>query len=160
MTAHRQSGTGGARDYERRDVAPRKVVYAVVGLFAGIALSIGIVVAVIALVDDGAPPARWALVATDRAPSAPRLQNAPSADRAAIEAAARERISGYRWIDRAAGRAAIPIERAMALMAARGWPDSPGGPPPPAAHADPDATEGPATEAPVTNRPASEGSRP
>ena len=57
-------------------------------------------------------------------PSGPQLEVAPKADRLALEQTARRRIEGYGWVDAKAGVARIPIERAMALQAQRGWPDA------------------------------------
>jgi len=52
----------------------------------------------------------------------PRLQVTPEKDMAALRAEERAALSGYAWVDRAAGRVRIPIERAMALIAERGLP--------------------------------------
>ena len=52
--------------------------------------------------------------------SEPRLQEAPRADRERLEAQQAAELRGYRWIDREAGIAHIPIEDAMALVASRG----------------------------------------
>jgi hypothetical protein len=38
--------------------------------------------------------------------------------RVELEAAQRRRLADYRWIDRGAGRLAIPVERAVELLAA------------------------------------------
>ncbi|MDG2307206.1 MAG: hypothetical protein P8R42_21660 [Candidatus Binatia bacterium] len=52
-----------------------------------------------------------------KVPPAPRLQVNPDRDIAALRAAERERLDHYGWLDRATGRAHIPIERAMELLA-------------------------------------------
>ncbi|MBI1200226.1 MAG: hypothetical protein GC203_20400 [Phenylobacterium sp.] len=69
------------------------------------------------------PPPTPAQPSTAAAP-APQLQAAPMAERLVIERAADDRLSGYAWIDRQAGLARIPIGRAMAIQATRGWPDA------------------------------------
>ena len=51
---------------------------------------------------------------------APRVQSDQAAEREALEAAQRRALAGYAWIDRANGTIAIPIEKAMATIAARG----------------------------------------
>lgn len=51
-------------------------------------------------------------------PPAPRLQADPAADLAAERAQRRQRLQSYHWVDRDAGIAQIPIERAMALLVA------------------------------------------
>jgi hypothetical protein len=53
-------------------------------------------------------------------PPEPRLQVTPEKDLAALRAEEKAALEGYGWVDRAAGRVRIPIERAMALVAERG----------------------------------------
>ncbi|HSV03275.1 MAG TPA: hypothetical protein VLI41_08715 [Phenylobacterium sp.] len=65
-----------------------------------------------------------ALERAELAPAGPRLESDPLKDRLALEATARTRIESYGWADRRNGIARIPIERAMALQAAMGWPDA------------------------------------
>jgi hypothetical protein len=55
-------------------------------------------------------------------PPGPRLQVTPEKDMAALRAEEQAALTGYAWVDRGAGRVRIPIERAMALIAARGVP--------------------------------------
>jgi hypothetical protein len=66
-----------------------------------------------------ARPAAHALVAREapREPPAPRLQERPIADLDALRARENAQLDGYGWVDQAAGRVHIPIERAMELLA-------------------------------------------
>ena len=50
----------------------------------------------------------------------PGLQASPEAELADLEQRQEERLATYTWIDRGAGIVQIPIERAMALIVARG----------------------------------------
>lgn len=50
----------------------------------------------------------------------PRLQRYARAELAAALAEQRARLTGWAWADREAGLVRVPIERAMALIAARG----------------------------------------
>jgi hypothetical protein len=50
----------------------------------------------------------------------PRLQSDPAGELREYQAAQRARLSGYAWADRERGLVRIPIERAMAMVAARG----------------------------------------
>ena len=50
----------------------------------------------------------------------PLLQPAPQPDRAAYIAEKRRLLDSYGWVDRQAGIARIPLDDAMALLAARG----------------------------------------
>lgn len=52
-------------------------------------------------------------------PPAPRLQATPAVDLAAERAQQHQRLHAYGWVDRDAGIAHIPIERAMAVLAVK-----------------------------------------
>ena len=116
-----------ARDaFERRDVAPRHVVYAVLGLFAIIIIAGLVVTGLMGLFSrelgeerSKRPPT--ALEAAQQIPPAPRLQVKPAEDRASLDAEAQRKLQGYGWADRKTGRAHIPIERAIDLLVAHGW---------------------------------------
>jgi hypothetical protein len=55
-------------------------------------------------------------------PPAPRLQHSPIEDLQALRARDDASLHRYAWVDRDAGVVRIPIERAIALLAARGLP--------------------------------------
>ena len=65
-------------------------------------------------------------------PPEPRLQVAPAGDWDALKATQEAGLNRYGWIDREAGIAQIPIDRAMALLAAT-YTVTPVGTPTPAA---------------------------
>lgn len=50
----------------------------------------------------------------------PRLQGDPAGDLRDYQAAQQARLAGYAWADRERGLVRIPVERAMAMIAARG----------------------------------------
>ena len=64
---------------------------------------------------------------------APRLQGDPGADRVRVQQAQLEILNSYGWVDRDAGIARIPIDRAMEILAKTGLPDIKGLPQPEAA---------------------------
>jgi hypothetical protein len=107
--------------YETRDVAPRNVVYAGIGLLLGTALCGLLVIGLLALLPAPSRPSKPALETVSQEPPAPRLEIDGRMNRAAIEGAAASRLTGYAWVDRSAGTARIPIERAMELLARQGW---------------------------------------
>lgn len=72
-------------------------------------------------------------------PPAPRLQPDPARDRAALREREQSKLRHYGWVDRKAGIAHIPLERAMALLARQS--SSPVATPKPAT---PDASREPA----------------
>jgi hypothetical protein len=92
------------------------VAFGVAGLFGIIAVAC-LVVAGLFQIWPAAPP----MPAKPDVP-APRLEDHEGEDRSAIDAAAQAKLEGYGWTDRAAGRAHIPIDRAMELQVQQGWP--------------------------------------
>jgi hypothetical protein len=112
--------------YEARDIQPRQVAYSAAALFSGLALSIGLVAGLFAVLHRIGPmPAASAVESAPLAPPLPRLEIDGRADRAAVEADAERKLEGYAWADTAAGTARVPIARAMQILAAHGWPDDP-----------------------------------
>jgi hypothetical protein len=102
--------------YERRDVEPRAVIFGVLSLFGMIGMAAAVVAGLFHLWPVAPPtPARPPV-------PPPRLESHEGEDRPALEAAAQAKLRGYGWTDRAAGRARVPIERAMELQAQQGWP--------------------------------------
>jgi hypothetical protein len=66
-----------------------------------------------------APP----VFANDSGPvPGPRLQATPTTDLAKLKQADLARLNGYGWVDREAGIAHIPIDRAIEFVASRGLP--------------------------------------
>jgi hypothetical protein len=52
----------------------------------------------------------------------PRLQAAPPTELAELKESELRRLNGYGWVDRAAGIAHIPIDRAIDIVASKGLP--------------------------------------
>ena len=78
---------------------------------------------------------RWMGASPDIRPPAdfptPRLQSDPAGELRAYRAAQQRELDGYAWVDQEQGLVRIPVERAMALLAARGEQAlDPLGPPP------------------------------
>lgn len=71
----------------------------------------------------GNPPGP--VITASQLPPQPRLQRAPDTDWSRMRAETDRRLSSYGWSDQANGRAHMPIERAMALIAERGLPVAP-----------------------------------
>ncbi|NLR97262.1 hypothetical protein HGP17_10505 [Rhizobium sp. P38BS-XIX] len=116
--ARRQPDAAG---YEASDVSIRVILLAGVGLFAGIGLSILIAFGILSLVKPVPQPPSRPFRAQPL--GGPRLEVSPLADRARLQAQAQGRLEGYGWTDKANQIAHIPIDRAMAILATRGWPD-------------------------------------
>jgi hypothetical protein len=88
----------------------------------------------------------------------PRLQESPPVDMVQLAAEEKARISSYGWIDKKAGIARIPVDRAMDILAKRGLPKVAA--PPPAPGTPPNTSIPPAGKreeaGPEENRPAPE----
>ncbi len=113
-----------APGHETRDLPPGAILVALGGIFVLIAVTgIGVAVLLHNLERRAEPAGLTAFPAAAEARTGPPLEVDPAAERVALEARARARLQGYAWTDRDAGLARIPIERAMALLVARGWPD-------------------------------------
>lgn len=117
--------TAPGHGHEERDIDAGRVVriaLAILGLVLfAMALAWGLTEGLAARRRAASPPPNpVAERLGPRQPPAPRLQTDPRADLQALRARDAERLSTYAWVDREAGVARIPIERAMALLAARG----------------------------------------
>jgi hypothetical protein len=106
--------------FEHSDVSPRLVAI----LAAGLVLLVVVVVVSLLLIYPEtlrhAPPASLAEFAQ------PRLQVSSRAELARLRAEWRQRLDGYGWVDRSKGIVHVPIDEAMARIAAEGIPDWPG----------------------------------
>ncbi|HVI78539.1 MAG TPA: hypothetical protein VM715_10325 [Candidatus Acidoferrum sp.] len=114
----------GNNDYERKDVDVRALfIIAFLLLLSGIAIFI-----VVALmmnyfkVHEPAVTAGQPNIPVTRARDfpQPRLLTKPGASLAELRAAEDADLNSYGWVDRNAGIARIPIDRAMQLLLARG----------------------------------------
>lgn len=134
MTAH---GTGTNGGYETRDANIRFLGWIIAGL--GLLTVLGMVVAWLVFrsldtrYEAAQPPAPPLAETRPAAPPEPRLQVDPRRDLAALHEEERQALAGYGWVDREAGIARIPIERAMELLAGRGSRGEPIAPAPAAA---------------------------
>lgn len=113
--------------HEERDVSPAPITLSVLGLAV---VSILALVAMLVLFNvlarlqaaQSAPPSPLAASYGLKEPPAPRLQTDPLRDMVELHARDREAIHSYGWVDKQAGIVRIPVERAIALLAARGLP--------------------------------------
>ncbi|HEX6142146.1 MAG TPA: hypothetical protein VFZ01_05485 [Geminicoccaceae bacterium] len=116
--------------FETSDVPPKWVLWIALGLGAGAGvialLLLGYARLLDAVVEEPAP---GPLARIERVPPAPRLQAEPALELEELQAREALILESYGWVDRDAGVARIPIERAMAILAERGWPNPVEGPP-------------------------------
>ena len=116
---------GTTASYERRDLSARSISALVIALFGGIALSCAAVAILFAFLPHLPTAGPWRSTTRQQpSPPGPDLEVIEGSDRPAIDAAARKRLAGYAWLDDQHDRAHIPIDRAMRLLAKKGWPDA------------------------------------
>lgn len=108
--------------FEPSDVSPRLVLLVTLGLFLGMGLSVLLAFGVLRWIAPNTAPPQTKF-GSRQAELGPRLEVSPSVNRELLQRQAEQRLQGYGWIDRQAGTVHIPIDRAMAILAARGWPD-------------------------------------
>jgi hypothetical protein len=111
--------------YETEDFSPRGIRWFTAGL-AVLAVTVLLLMGGLLLLLSGGWPPRQGIVtpmvpAPNMSPE-PDLQVASSLDYQAMRAAEESQLNSYRWVDREAGIAAIPIERAMEILAGRRLP--------------------------------------
>ena len=111
--------------YETEDFSPRSIRWFTAGL-AVLAVTVLLLMGgLLWLLSGGWPPRQGIVTPMVPAPNMspePDLQVASSLDYQAMRAAEESQLHSYRWVDREAGIAAIPIERAMEILADRGLP--------------------------------------
>jgi len=108
--------------HERRDIDPGRVTRIGAGILAfllfSMLLSWGVTRGLVARrIAESPAPNPVAERLGPRQPPAPQLQTAPHADLEALHARDARILETYGWVDRDAGIARVPIERAMDLLA-------------------------------------------
>ena len=111
--------------HERRDIDPGRVTRIGVGILAfllvAMVLSWGLTQSLVAWREAASPPPNpVAARLGTRQPPAPRLQADPRADLEALRARERSTLASYGWVDRDAGVAHIPIDRAIDAIVEEG----------------------------------------
>ncbi len=111
--------------YETEDFSPRGIRWFTAGLAVLAVMVLVSMGALLWFLSGGWPPRQGIVTPMVPAPNMspePDLQVASSRDYQEMRAAEEAQLHSYRWVDREAGIAAIPIERAMELLASRGIP--------------------------------------
>jgi hypothetical protein len=109
--------------YETEDFSPRAIRWFTAGLAALAVTVLVLMGGLLWLLSGGWPPRQGIVTPMVPAPNmspAPDLQVASTRDYQEMRAAEETQLHSYGWVDREAGIAAIPIERAMEILASRG----------------------------------------
>ncbi|MGH6943584.1 MAG: hypothetical protein ACREH6_05120 [Geminicoccaceae bacterium] len=109
--------------YEPTDASIKVVLWVVVGWIAFVVVGALALGGLLGLFDVlRAPSPVGPLGRVELTPPEPRLEANPKQTLERVRQHEDQLLAGYAWIDRKAGRARIPIDRAMQLLAERGWP--------------------------------------
>ncbi len=100
---------------QAEDLDDRKVLLVGACTLGLVGLTLGLVLLFMRLAGIGGPSAN-----PPAAFAPPRLQSDDAGELREYQAAQRATLEGYGWADRERGLVRIPIERAMAMVAARG----------------------------------------
>lgn len=115
--------------YERSDMRPTVVLVGAAGLLVILACVL-VVATTLKAVATGIPPTisrpedlmGGLAAAPQPTPPAPALEAEPGETLDPYMAAEQQKLNSYRWVDRSAGIAAVPIDRAIDIIASSGLP--------------------------------------
>ena len=110
--------------YEHHDARVRNLLLIGVAILLAMLLSCAAVAGLVWYLGSQQQAYVTPIEASDQVPPEPRLETYPPANGARIVAEARQRLQHYGWVDRDAGLARIPVERAMSILAESGWPSA------------------------------------
>ena len=120
-TSHRNNGAG----YEVEDASPREIVLSAIGLAVG---TIIICFAVLGLFRvlrsaeaNDRPQQVTEVAAPQSYPPGPKLQDKPWEELMALRQKEDQTLTTYGWVNKGAGTVRIPIDRAMDIVAQRGF---------------------------------------
>jgi hypothetical protein len=119
-----QQGHNGGGGYEHKDADVRLIVYSTLGLIAGMVIVFLIVLGIFRVMQKEMPrePRISAIVNPNRIPPEPRLQPHPANELQALRRHEDDVLNHYGWVDQKAGVVRIPVDRAMDILARRGFP--------------------------------------
>lgn len=110
--------------YEHHDARVRNLLFIGLAILCALLLSGVTVAGLIWYLDSREQAYVTPLEASSQQPPEPRLEAYPPANGERIVSQAQQRLARYGWVDREGGLAQIPIERAMSIIAAEGWPST------------------------------------
>ncbi len=112
--------------FEHSDIDNRGTFIAVISTFIGMWIVVGLLYFLFAYFvhrrAELSPAPLPIAIHGNPLPPYPRLQSAPARDLKTFRARQDWELSHYYWIDKSKGTVAIPIERAIEILAARGIP--------------------------------------
>jgi hypothetical protein len=115
---HSPNGTG----HEQREVNVRTIVVSLAFLLFGAFLACVVVVGIFRYFNDTYQPDVSAKQAQPQVPPEPRLEVAPAVELQTLRAHEDHVLSTYALVDPKDGKARVPIDRAIDMLAAKGLP--------------------------------------
>jgi hypothetical protein len=106
-------------------ISVRGILYAGAGVLLTLLVSgavIGVIMHYYPIIYERRQPPLTQVEQQREPPPRPRLEVNSPAEGALVVEAGRAKLQGYGWVEGQTGIAHIPIERAMALLKASGWP--------------------------------------
>ncbi len=124
MAEARESPSRAERlGYEPVDANISRLLWIALAWSIFVGLAALALVGLVALFDTLRPPsAASPLARVEILPPEPQLEANPKMILDQVRQRENQLLDGYAWADRNAGVARIPIDRAMAILAERGWP--------------------------------------
>jgi hypothetical protein len=124
MAEHLQQSHNGGGGHERTDTGVKIIVYSALGLAVGMVIVCLTVVGIFRGMQKVMPhDARISGIANpNRMPPEPRLQPHPADEYQALRRHEDEVLNHYGWVDQKAGVVRLPIDKAMDILAKRGFP--------------------------------------
>jgi hypothetical protein len=121
---HVEQSHNGGGGYEHKDADARIIVYSTLGLIVSLVVVCFIVVGIFKAMQDEMPrPAPISRVEDpNRLPPEPRLQPFPANQLGVLRQHEDDVLDSYGWVDQKAGVVHIPVDKAMDIMAQRGFP--------------------------------------
>ncbi|MCW5980691.1 MAG: hypothetical protein KIT09_21605 [Bryobacteraceae bacterium] len=109
--------------HEKTDVSIRGLVYFGAGVVALIGVAAVAMLLLFKFLEARPEPPASPLAHTRESPPEPRLQVNPSRDLDRLLTAETNLLDSYGWVDKDAGVVRIPVDRAIAMLAERGFPE-------------------------------------
>jgi hypothetical protein len=121
---HLQQSHNGAGAYEHKEADVRLIVYSTLGLVVGMVIVCFIVVGIFKFMQKEMPrEARISAIANPNTmPPEPRLQPHPADELQVLRQHEDDVLNHYGWVDQKAGVVRMPVDKAMDILARRGFP--------------------------------------
>ena len=118
-----QSHNGGG-GYDHSDADPKLIVYSTLGLIVGMVIVCLIVVGIFRAMQGVMPKDEpiSGMANPNRMPPEPRLQAHPADEIQVLRQHEEDVLNHYGWVDQKAGVVRIPVDKAIDIMAQRGFP--------------------------------------